>query len=169
MFLVLIRNTSKSFLLKLLRFQFVKLLIILVRDLFMDDSVAPIPSPLISVQENAEKKEKEDKKEKNHAGIDKEKLKSTSFAKFKNYTTTSNTDKQDPEKKGLDKKKNTQIIRNMNRFVWIGRTHEYSILQLAPKKKSTMFQNSKFVQLFEQEHDLQQNVISYRDFKCAMI
>ena len=130
------------------------------RDLFMDDS-EETPSPLIQLQEIEEKKEKEKKTEK-FLGLDKEVSKNAPFAKLKRYNLEDKSESKKEEKKVLMKNV------NINRFIYKGKILNFSILQKMPRKKTIIpFTNSKFTEMFEEEHELQKTVMSYADYKRA--
>ena len=139
--------------------------IFLCRDLFVDEKITPesSPSPLIKLQEEEEKKESETKKEKKGVvSIDKEILKKAPFAKLKNYKMEEKKD----EKSKLEPLK----IVSVNRFIFMGKQCEYPFIQRIPKPKVGTLKIGKtaFSDLFEKEHDLQVETMSYKDFKKAL-
>jgi hypothetical protein len=146
------------------------------RDLFVDDKIIPEahPSPLLKIKELEEKNEKSKiKEEYQKNGIDKDVLNKAPFAKFKKYNSEdknknnkNNKNKNNNQEKengnGNDKNK----IYNMNKFIFLGKSINFSFIQKIEKKnKKIIFENSKFSSIFEKEHDLQKEVLSYRDFK----
>lgn len=155
------------------------------RDLFIDDKITPKdhPSPLLKIKEIEEKTEKskiQEEYQKN--GINKDALNKGPFAKFKKYNSedksknNKNNDKikNENEKdndKDKDKDKNEtnnekEKKHNSNKFIFLGKTINFSFIQKTEKKnRKIIFENSKFSSIFEKEHDLQKEVLSYRDFK----
>lgn len=130
------------------------------RDLFMDDSEEDA-SPLIKLQEIEDKKEKEKKVEK-YLGLDREVSKNAPFAKLKRYNLEDKSESTKDEKKILMKNI------NINKFIYRGKTLNFSVLQKIPRKKTVIpFTNSKFMDMFEKEHELQKTVMSYADYKKA--
>jgi hypothetical protein len=54
---------------------------------------------------------------------------------------------------------------NINRFLYMGKLTNSSVLQRAPAKKIVMAQNTQYDYMFAGEHNLQKEVLSYSDFK----
>lgn len=153
------------------------------RDLFIDDKITPKdhPSPLLKIKEIEEKTEKskiQEEYQKN--GINKDALNKGPFAKFKKY----NSEDKNKNNKNIDKTKNEndkdlhkdndknetnnekEKKYNLNKFIFLGKTINFSFTQKTEKKnRKIIFENSKFSSIFEKEHDLQKEVLSYRDFK----
>jgi len=130
------------------------------RDLFMDDSEEEV-SPLIQLQEIEEKKEKEKKTEK-FLGLNKEVSKNAPFAKLKRYNL------EDKSESAKDEKKIVMKNTNINKFIYKGKTLNFSLLQKIPRRRTVIpFTNSKFMDMFEKEHELQKSVMSYADYKKA--
>jgi hypothetical protein len=130
------------------------------RDLFMDDSEEEA-SPLIQLQEIEEKKEKEKKTEK-FLGLNKEVSKNAPFAKLKRYNL------EDKSESAKDEKKIVMKNTNINKFIYKGKTLNFSLLQKIPRRRTVIpFTNSKFMDMFEKEHELQKSVMSYADYKKA--
>ena len=130
--------------------------IFVCRDLFIDDSELPdYSSPLIKINESEDKIEKEKKMEK-QPGMNLDILKNAPFAKLKRYNM---------EDKSSDKSTEIRKV-NINKFIYKGKTVNYSILQRILKIRPTMlFANSPFTAMFEKEHESQQNVMSYSSYK----
>ncbi len=137
------------------------------RDLFMDNHYTPDErdSPLIALQ-IAEEKEEKKKKTENNNGIRPDLLKGAPFAKLKKYnvnTTTANGETKEKEPPHYT-----------NKFINLGKILNFSFIQKTKRKNvssvasSSVFQGSKYADIFEQEHELQKEVISYKDFKKAM-
>jgi hypothetical protein len=166
----------------------------LCRDLFMDETVIPEDhlSPLIHLEKEQEKKEREKEKEKRREenqdyGIDKERLKSGPFAKLKNYKLEGKTKeetkkKESTENKVLEKSSEKWKIISMNKFLYLGKIMNYSILQKIPKKRiqPPSFRNSnkenisvsfgssnktQYSEMFDKDFESQEAVFNYRDFK----
>jgi len=136
------------------------------RDLFMDDKVTPSdhPSPLIALQDLDEKTEK--KKINKKASIivpDKDLFKKAPFAKLKKYKMEI-TNKENPHEKEVK-----LVINNVNKFIYMGKLLNFSFIQKIPKKKVNFnVKNSVFGKLFDKEHNLQTEVMSYKDFKNSI-
>lgn len=140
------------------------------RDLFMDNKLTPeeCDSPLISLQIEEEKVEKEKKKESLN-NINPDLLKKAPFAKLKKYQNASSSmnDKNEKEKE-------KEEPHYTNKFIYLGKIVNFCFIQKTQRKKvtsiasSVVFQGSKFEGLFNQEHQLQKDVMSYKEFKKAM-
>jgi hypothetical protein len=152
-------------------------LVYLCRDLFVDETIVPAKnlSPLIQLEKEQEKKEREKEKEKKREenrdyGIDKEVLKSGPFAKLKNYKL---------EGKSNDEMKKTEItqdksdekwkIMSMNKFLYLGKIINFSVIQKIPKNRIQISCfKSKYSEMFDKDHENQEEVFHYRDFKKMM-
>lgn len=127
------------------------------RDFFMDEVVSPEPSPLLNlvVDEKKEKgKEKDTSKEDGKDTI----KKNAPFAKFKNYHRA-------------EKKENLQNVpekqKERNKFVYLGKTSNFSILQRIQKKtKMKNFKSNLASSLFDNS-DVQKEVFDYRKWKMS--
>lgn len=134
------------------------------RDLFIDDKITPLenPSPFIQLElleEKEEKKEKEEKNEKKEKNkINNELLKSGPFIKVKKPVNQQNT--QNKEEKKIEEQ-----INNVNRFINMGKISNFSFIQKINKKRVLPPNKNIFHSLFEKEHDLQKEVMSYRDYR----
>ena len=129
------------------------------RDLFIDDKVTPSdnPSPLIALQDLDEKAEKK------NIASDKDFLKKAPFAKLKKYKMEI-TNKEKPQEKEVK-----LVINNLNKFIYMGKLLNFSFIQKIPKKKVNFnIKNTMFDGLFDKEHHLQTEVISYKDFKNSI-
>lgn len=143
------------------------------RDLFIDNKLTPDErdSPLIQLQINEENAEKEKKKE-NVSAINPDLLKNAPFAKLKKYNTNPTTNANKSENKNSEKEK--EKPHHTNKFIYLGKILNFSFIQKVPRKKissvasSAVFQGSKYDAIFGQEHELQKDVMSYKDFKKAM-
>lgn len=134
------------------------------RDLFIDDKYTPenYQSPLIKIQEEEEKKEKERiKSELGESGVKKEILKNGPFAKLKKYRLED--PKKDNEK--MNKDKTINLISNVNKFLYMGKIMNFSFIQKMPVKRILKVENSYFKNLFDREHELQKDVLNYKNFK----
>ena len=144
------------------------------RDLFMDDKVTPedSPSPFIQIYKDDEKNALKSKIEETpvEQRIDRDLLKSGPFAKLKKYNmmTEDNNHKQSADmKETLDKPTNLNhglVENNINRFLYMGKLTNSSVLQRTPNKKMVMVNNNQYDYMFEGEHELQKEVLSYSDF-----
>jgi hypothetical protein len=143
------------------------------RDFYMDERETPegMESPFIKLQQENDKKEKEKTKKENQM-LDFDKLKSTSFAKLKNYKMENNTNVNAKNgKKEEDVKKVDPPVKEycINRFLYLGKTMNYSLIQSIPKKRKYIkVENHRFKDLFIQENNLQREVMNYKDFKNAL-
>jgi hypothetical protein len=139
------------------------------RDLFIDDKYTPegSPSPLIKIEKDEEKKDKERMKtEKGEPVIDKEILKNGPFLKLKKTKEKDITEKVKEEK---EKRVNMNLIYNVNKFLYMGKLFNFSFIQKVPlKKKPLKMESSYFKNLFDQEHELQKEVLNYKDFKKVL-
>jgi hypothetical protein len=127
---------------------------------FIDQDIVPIEkqSPLIKIH-HIEKPKK--KKEVNFTGgtNDDQDL---PFAKLKNYNKTKVKD----DKKGGENKKDDKIINVItNKFVYLGKSYKINWLsKTITKKKEPNFKSSLLDNL-SAESQLQEQVLSYKDFK----
>lgn len=155
-------------------------------DFFMDDSILPnSTSPLIQIEIEEEKKEIE--KKKSNIPIDKELLKKAPFAKLKKYglstasatsaasaTTSGPTSilKATPSPNDTTTSVAKLVVKNVNRFLYLGKIHNYTFLQKIPKKRVIIQPiSTSYDALFESNHALQTEVLqketlSYKDFKA---
>jgi len=142
------------------------------RDLFIDDEVTPSdePSPLIQLQKIDEKNEKQTKKEKlANIGIEEDVLKKAPFAKLKKYKFEI-PDKTPMEwKKEKEEKKEIKFVNNnRNKFIYMGKLLNFSFIQKIPAKAVHFnVKNSMYSKIFEKEHELQTEVLSYKAFMNA--
>ena len=153
------------------------------------------PSPFIQIYKDVEKNALKSKIEETpvEQRIDRDKLKSGPFAKLKKYNMMTeekgrfteghrpgvkrNNDEErssesfnhkqsDDMKEILDKPTNQGLIENnINRFLYMGKLTNSSVLQRTPNKKIVMVNNNQYDYMFEGEHELQKEVLSYSDFK----
>ncbi len=134
-------------------------------DLFFDTSVTPFNSPLIEVFKNDKTDVTASQSESTTKKVSfKIETKNAPFAKFKNYKNgEEKTGKGNPEN-------NTKVFqRNMNKFIHLGKTNNFNILQKSPIKYTSLFAGkSSYDTIFENENNLQKEVISYRDFKTKV-
>ena len=147
------------------------------RDLFMDNHLTPEErdSPLIQLQLDEENAEKEKKKQ-NISIIDPNLLKNAPFAKLKKYNAPNPnqaTGRNINNNNNTNDEKEKQEPHITNKFIYLGKIANFSFM---PKKiksnrnhiaKSVVFQGSKMESMFEEEHNLQKEVLSYKDFKKA--
>ena len=154
------------------------------RDFFMDEHVVPenSASPLLKlVIEEKKVKENQDKLDSNI----KNRLRNAPLAKFKNYNRALSTINEDTKKEGSQNvpPEKTEKQKEINRFINLGKTMNFSMLQPVMKKKrgggggtggaggaggagSTLFKSMLASSLFENS-SVQKEVFSYRDFKNA--
>lgn len=137
------------------------------RDLFVDDEVTPneTPSPLIYLQKIDDKKEKQTKKEKlGKSGIEEDVLRKAPFAKLKKYKL------ETPDKKTPDEIKCINNNNNRNKFIYMGKLSNFSFTQKVHLAVPVVvdMKNSMYGKLFEKEHELQTDVLSYKSFMNAI-
>jgi hypothetical protein len=132
-------------------------------DLFMDDSVIEFKSPLIELIQKDGKEKNENSKKGENMKI--ETKNNPAFAKLKNYKNGGKDGKS--EKDGKDGKRNQNIMKNINKFVFLGKTDNFNILQKPPKNFTNILfsEKSRFDDIFSQETELQKQVMSYSEFK----
>jgi hypothetical protein len=142
------------------------------RDLFIDDSVDSqcSPSCLIQLEKEEEKKEGVEKKKTHETSGLKEKLKCGPFAKLKKYN---NSTQKIEDVSQTTKPKTENIVKNKNRFLYMGKILNYSFIEKIinkPKINSILFGENKSIysSMFEKEHSLQMNVLNYAEYKKKM-
>jgi hypothetical protein len=147
------------------------------RDFFMDEHILPENTPLPLLKLLLEDKTANDKSENSEKSKDdeniKQRLRNAPFAKFKNYNKNSSKVQENQNNKGEKKdekdtteKKEPEKPKEQNRFISLGKTHNFKILQNVPKKKKAMaaFTSALASSLFENS-SVQKEVFNYRDFK----
>jgi hypothetical protein len=142
------------------------------RDLFIDDSVDSqcSPSSLIQLEKEEEKKEVVEKKKTHETSVLKEKIKYGPFAKLKKYN---NSTQKIEDVSQTTKPKTENIVKNKNRFLYMGKILNYSFIEKIinkPKINSILFGENKSIysSMFEKEHSLQMNVLNYAEYKKKM-
>lgn len=143
------------------------------RDFFMDEHILPenTPLPLLKLlleDKTANEKAENSEKSKDDETI-KQRLRNAPFAKFKNYNKNSNKvqeNQNNKSEKDTTEKKEPEKPKEQNRFISLGKTHNFKILQNVPKKKKAMvaFKSALASSLFENS-SVQKEVFNYRDFK----
>jgi hypothetical protein len=146
------------------------------RDFFMDEHILPenTPLPLLKLlqeDKNTNEKAENSEKSKDDENI-KQRLRNAPFAKFKNYNKNSSKVQENQNKgekkdeKDTTEKKEPEKPKEQNRFISLGKTHNFKILQNVPKKKKAMaaFTSALASSLFENS-SVQKEVFNYRDFK----
>lgn len=146
------------------------------RDFFIDEQVVPENTPLPILKLLQEEKPVNSNPEKNENPKEdetmKHRLRNAPFAKFKNYNKISNKVQENQNKgekkdeKDTTEKKEPEKPKERNRFISLGKTHNFKILQNVPKKKKVMaaFTSTLASSLFENS-SVQKEVFNYRDFK----
>jgi hypothetical protein len=143
------------------------------RDFFMDEHVVPenSPSPLLGllvedkkVKEMKETKETKETKEK--TDDIKNRLRNAPFAKFKTYNRATSNTNEEPSKKESSVNVLPEKQKEINKFINLGKTTNFSILQPIMKKKKgkNMFTSKLASSLFDNSN-VQKGVFSYRDYK----
>ena len=140
------------------------------RDFFMDEYVVPesSASPLLSlVIEEKKVKENQDKLDSNI----KNRLRNAPFAKFKTYNRALSTISEDTKKEGSQnvppEKQAPEKQKEINRFINLGKTMNFSMLQPVMKKKSNNLFKSKLASSLFDNSSVQKEVFSYRQFKAG--
>lgn len=137
------------------------------RDFFIDEHVVPesSPSPLLGLL--VEEKKAKEMKEEIDSNI-KNRLRNAPFAKFKNYNRASSGANEEPSKKeGSENVPSVEKQKERNRFINLGKTTNFTILQPCIKKKNrynNMFKSKLATSLFDNS-SVQKEIFSYRDFK----
>jgi len=134
------------------------------RDFFMDEYVVPerVASPLLGLL--VEEKKVKEIQEKMDGNI-KNRLRNAPFAKFKNYNRASFGTIEEVKKEPSQNVAVAEKQKERNRFINLGKTCNFSILQPVVKKKrySNMFK-SKLASSLNDNSSVQKEVFSYRDF-----
>jgi hypothetical protein len=138
------------------------------RDFFMDEYVVPesSASPLLKlVIEEKKVKENQDKLDSNI----KNRLRNAPFAKFKTYNRALSTINEDTKKEGSQNvpPEKPEKQKEINRFINLGKTMNFSMLQPVMKKKSNNLFKSKLASSLFDNSSVQKEVFSYRQFKNA--
>ena len=136
------------------------------RDFFMDEYVVheSSASPLLNlVIEEKKVKENQDKLDSNI----KNRLRNAPFAKFKNYNRALSTINEQTKKEGSQNvpPEKPEKQKEINRFINLGKTMNFSMLQPVMKKKSNNLFKSKLASSLFDNSSVQKEVFSYRDFK----
>ena len=149
------------------------------RDFFIDEQVVPENTPLPILKlllEDKTTNEKTENSEKPKVDENiKQRLRNAPFAKFKNYNKISNKVQENQNKsenkdeKDTIEKKEPEKPKERNRFISLGKTHNFKMLQSIPKKKKAMaaFKSTLTNSLFDNS-SVQKEVFNYRDFKKLM-
>jgi hypothetical protein len=142
------------------------------RDFFMDEQIITQDSRLLDLY----KKEKEDSIKKKEETIGKIDTKAGPFAKFKSYVKPS-----DPVSSAVVTNKislpkvdiklpnpitNKDLVKN--KFIYLGKTMNWNILNKISKKKTYVVPKSKLLSDLENNSDVQGRVFSYKDFKKGL-
>lgn len=130
------------------------------RDLFIDDMIAPSekPSPLIELEQKEEKEEKEEKKEKKEEKDESKTIRNGPFIKIKKKIETNNNDEK-------NKPKQEQHLYNVNKFIYMGKISNFSFIQKIQKKRVVLSNQNKFKDIFEEEHEIQKEILSYSEYR----
>lgn len=128
-------------------------------DFFVDDSVVEgFVSPLIEIM----KGELEPVKKEVDGTVKPKEIKKAPFAKFKRYNLESSD--KDGKTKSLK-----FVVKNTNKFVYLGKTREFNPLNSIPMVKAAHAPaRTKYDGMFEGEQEVQQRAIKYSDFKNAV-
>ena len=121
------------------------------RDFFVDETLSPVPSPLIQIMKDGNKEEnKEGNKKGNKEG--------------KNIHATSNQNVFIKTKRPVEKGP-PPVEKIKNKFIKMGKIDNFSFIQRP--KKVNIFANTKtgFDDMFSREHKTQTETFSYKDYK----
>jgi len=145
------------------------------RDFFKDEQVLPENTPLPILKLLQEDKPTNDKPENSEKPKEdeniKQRLRNAPFAKFKNYNKISNKVQENQNKgekkdeKDTTEKKEPEKPKERNRFISLGKTHNFKILQSIPKKKAMAAFKSTLANSLFDNSSVQKEVFNYRDFK----
>lgn len=141
------------------------------RDLFIDEksTIEKDHSLLINLEEKEEKKEKDEKRNKEGKEnkidiVDNNIFKKGPFIKIKKNNVETNNKSIEKNKSWIE-----QNMCSVNRFINMGKTSNFSFIQKMEKKR-IKFPNhngfkSAYNELFDNEHNLQKEIFSYKDYK----
>lgn len=141
------------------------------RDLFIDEksTIEKDHSLLINLEEKEEKKEKDEKRNKEGKEnkidiVDNKIFKKGPFIKIKKNNVETNNKSIEKNKSWIE-----QNMCSVNRFINMGKTSNFSFIQKMEKKR-IKFPNhngfkSAYNELFDNEHNLQKEIFSYKDYK----
>jgi hypothetical protein len=141
------------------------------RDFFVDNEITPFktPSALIPIHYIEPPKQKTIDKENKGTSIN-----NSVFAKFKDYSKKiEETESKQNIKKENDKDENQVVVDKIkekdkckNRFIYMGKTYNISLLQSMKKLINTINGfSSQYLDNFNSETKLQEQVLSYKDYK----
>lgn len=144
--------------------------IFLCLNFFIDDSVIDKKTKMILLLEQEEEKEREKGKEKEkerekniHKNIGKNIFLQPKNKRIENTTTTTTTNKNSIESNGKGKGKEKETQHRYNHFSYQGKLINFSFLKKKIIKKEVF--NTTFDTIFDNNHNLQQKTMSYKDFK----
>ena len=127
------------------------------RDLFIDDNITPkdYPSPFIKLEEIQEKEEEERKNENNSKN---KTIRNGPFIKIKKKIESITNEE-------LEKPKQDQHLYNVNKFIYMGKISNFSFLQKIHKKKVIPCNQNQFENIFDDEHEIQKEILSYSEYR----
>lgn len=132
------------------------------RDFFMDNQIAPKSSPLIKILLEEDIKPKNTVKKSNACDSKfKVDLKDAPFAKFKNYTKPTETDKQAVIQS--EKPNDTEYTRN--KFIYLGKMSNFVFIQKLAQGSPINGFSSGLLDNLKGETALQKSVLDYKTFK----
>jgi len=145
------------------------------RDFFIDEQILP-PEFQSRILELVKKEEVEASNKKKEEGILKIDTKIGPFAKFKSYVKPS-----DPASSSASIKNKINLPRVVdikipiitrdlvkNKFIYLGKTMNWNILNKVSKKNNTVVPKSKLLSDLENNSDIQSRVFSYKDYKTKL-
>ena len=126
------------------------------RDFFVDNQETPEnnPSPLLKNEEPTKSQNTNDKESSNKP------IKSTAFAKFKNYNNVATKVKKLDNDKS--EKNDKPYIRN--KFICLGKIINFKLIQPTQKKRGIVFK-SNLLDSMKNDTTFQKTVMSYSDYK----
>ena len=133
------------------------------RDLFIDDSITPSenPSPFIELEKKEEKEEKKEKKEKKEEKEESKTIRNGPFIKIKKNLESN-------KKEETQKTKQEEHLYNVNKFIYMGKISNFSFIQKIQKKRVVLSNQNRFKDMFEEEHEIQKEILSYSEYRKLM-
>ena len=134
------------------------------RDFYFDNTLDNISSPLAKLHLEEEKKtDKTNDKEKQKL---KSAMKDGPFVKFKKHSQETTSKKDDDKKDVVDNKPTKPVYKN--KFIHMGKITHFQVLNPPPTKKKKMTFSSSYLDDLSQETELQNQVMSYKQFKSKL-
>ena len=132
------------------------------RDFFIDEKVLTELSPFAKIILEEEKEENDKKKESVKKMIPN--MVNARLAKLKNYSIQPDSTKPELVKTELVKPESTDKMYIMNKFIYLGKTNNFSFIQKVPIKKVTIKEPSSFDAMFT-DIQIDKDKMDYKAFK----